>query len=85
MTTRIDYQTFERFDKIPVELSAREKDDNSIEPMLYSTKQAAKLLGISRTLLYRLIGENTLKSSMLYGRRVITPKAIKEFIAGLDQ
>jgi len=83
--TRIDYEIFNRFDNVPAESSEPKPQDERIEPMLYSTKQAAKLLGISRTLLYRLIGENTLKSSMLYGRRVITPKAIQDFIAGLDQ
>ena len=89
--TRIDYNTFTPF-RNETRTQAAEPDkedfDNADEdktrPMLYNTTQAAKVLGISRTLIYRLIKDQSLKSTMVYGRRVITPKAIKDFIEGLE-
>jgi excisionase family DNA binding protein len=54
-------------------------------PRLLSIEQARFELGISRTILYELIGTEKLKSIKIGRRRVIPCEAIDEFIAGLSR
>ena len=51
------------------------------EPLLLSPEEAAGVLGVGRTTIYRLIDEGTLRR-MLIGRRSLIPRAdIDSFIA----
>lgn len=57
--------------------------DPDEEPFLYSVDNAAIKLGISVRNVWNLVGTGQLASKMLGGRRVITPEALKEFVASL--
>ena len=52
-------------------------------PRLLSVKQAAYELGISRTVLYELMGMKKLASVKIKRRRFITREALEEFIGSL--
>jgi excisionase family DNA binding protein len=49
-----------------------------MEQQLYSVTDAAKVLGIGRTVLFQLIGEGRLVSVRLGRRRLIPAAAIRE-------
>jgi excisionase family DNA binding protein len=58
-------------------------DDDT--PMLFSPKQASRMLGVSRSTLYVLMQKGQL-SSILVGRsRKFTTRHIEDFIADLSQ
>ena len=54
-------------------------------PRLLAIKQAIYELGISRTALYELIKDGTLKTVKIGRRRLIPIEAIDELIAGLGK
>jgi excisionase family DNA binding protein len=63
-------------------MSPRSTDnDAGLEVLVVSPRQARKLLGISNTLLYRLIGDKSLASYHCGRSRRIPMSAIKDYIA----
>lgn len=46
-----------------------------------SVDEACKLLGIKRTMLYRLMGDNEITYALIGKRRVIPRRAIQDFLA----
>lgn len=60
-------------------------DGDASHPRLLSIQEAARELGICRTLLYALIKEGKLKSITIGRRRLVPAEAIDEFIAGLNK
>lgn len=48
----------------------------------YSPAEAARMIGIGRTLLYEFIESEALRSIKRGGRRLITRKAIEAFLEG---
>jgi len=61
----------------PTDMAATETD----APLAYSPAYAARLMGIGRTLLYELIDRKELKSIRVGARRLITRRAIEQFLA----
>ncbi len=56
------------------------------EPMLYRVEEVAKLLGISRSQMYRLFEQNKLKPVYLGEKTVrITKVEVDRFVASLGQ
>ena len=52
-------------------------------PLLLSVEEAARLLGIGRTVAYRLLSQGELRSVKVGGRRLIPRVAVEIFIAEL--
>ena len=57
--------------------------DSRPEPLLYPVSEAARMLGIGRTNLYKLMDEGQITSVRIGHRRLVPRSAIDEFIAGL--
>jgi excisionase family DNA binding protein len=55
------------------------------EPVLYSVEEAADLLGIGRTFMFRLIRTGQIQSFKIGKRRKITSDAIHEYINRLQR
>ena len=53
-------------------------------PLAYSPKEAARLMGISKTKIFELIKNKTLESFKYGGRRLITLEAIKACLQKLQ-
>ena len=68
----------------PVQLRHAQIPRGKSVPRLLSVKQATYELGISRTMVYELIGAGTLKTVKIGRRRFVAAEAIDEFIAGLS-
>lgn len=67
-----------------VEHTASERT-HTFPPLAISVAQAAKALGVSSTVMYRLLMSGTLKSFKIGGRRIVPVKALDEFLAnGLE-
>ena len=54
-----------------------------IEPLSVSIKQAVTITSLSRSTLYRMIDENIIKPRKSNGRTVILYKDLKAYIEGL--
>jgi excisionase family DNA binding protein len=54
----------------------------SVPKLAYTPHEAAEALGISRNLLYQLIGSGQLRSVKAGSRRLIPASAIAEFLSG---
>jgi excisionase family DNA binding protein len=54
----------------------------SVPKLAYTPHEAAEALGISRNLLYQLIGSGQLRSIKAGSRRLIPASAINEFLSG---
>jgi len=54
----------------------------SVPKLAYTPHEAAEALGISRNLLYQLIGSDQLRSIKAGSRRLIPASAITEFLSG---
>ena len=50
--------------------------------LAYRVNDAAKVAGLSRSSLYLLIGEGTLKSVLVAGRRLIPADALRDLLRG---
>lgn len=46
-------------------------DNDTVAPLAYSAENAARALGISRSSVYNLIAEGSLKATIVAGRRLI--------------
>ncbi len=46
-------------------------DHDTVAPLAYTAEQAARALNISRSSIYNLIAEGSLKATMIAGRRLI--------------
>jgi excisionase family DNA binding protein len=55
---------------------------SNVTKLAYTPYEAADALGISRNLLYQLIGSGQLHSVKAGGRRLIPASAIAEFLSG---
>ena len=64
----------------PEETEPTQQPAKNEQPLLLRTSEAAALLGIGRTNLYRLINDGHLRSIKVYGRRLIPREALTEFI-----
>jgi len=53
--------------------------------LAYSPAEAATLMGISRNLVYELLGSGKLHSVKAGGRRLIPASAISAFLAGVAE
>ena len=53
------------------------------QPLGYSPRDAAKVCGISKTTLYRLIASGQLKAVKCGGRTIIRAEALQKFVACL--
>lgn len=62
-------------------LRHKQADENSI---LVRVEEAARRLGLSRTTLFKLIGDGVIPSVKLGGRRLISPAAIERFAMELQ-
>lgn len=51
-------------------------------PLLVSVREAAKLLGVSRSTLYILIATNRLATVLICRRRLVSVKSLRELAAG---
>ena len=88
--TRIDYSAISPFHReakksISEPIKSSEPRKPSVEPLLYSTGQAAELLGIGKTGVFQLIKEGRIKSVKVFSRRLISRQAIEDFIAELNE
>lgn len=57
-----------------------ERGGTAPEPLVYSVEQAADLLGIGRTFMFRLVITGEIESFKIGNRRKITREALDEFI-----
>lgn len=55
----------------------------SIDPLLYSTTDAASMLGIGRTYLYSLLRDGSLRSVTIGTRRLVPRSELEEYVARL--
>ena len=53
------------------------------DPVLYSVKQAAHMLGISRSLAYELVATGELRSGRIRGKLLLKPKDLEAFVSSL--
>jgi len=58
-------------------------DGNNAPPRLLSIRQAARELGVCRTVVYELIRDDKIKSVKIGRRRLISRDAVETFIAAL--
>jgi excisionase family DNA binding protein len=58
---------------------------NGGEPLLYSVEEAAAILGIGRTFMFRLVGTGEIESCKIGKLRKITSAAIHDYIARLSR
>jgi excisionase family DNA binding protein len=59
--------------------------DGTAEPLLYSVEEAAAILGIGRTFMFRLVGTGEIESCKIGKLRKITSTAIHDYIARLSR
>jgi excisionase family DNA binding protein len=75
-----DVQASGRSDEAPVapcdKLSSRDK----LEPLAVSVEEAARLAGVSRTMLYQALRSGGLKSLKIGSRRLITIEALDAWL-----
>lgn len=50
------------------------------DPLLLSVDEAARLLGIGRTVVYRLLSQGNLRSVKVGGRRLVPRSAVDAFV-----
>jgi len=62
-----------------------EEPQSPITPLAYRPGEAAKLINISRSLLYRLMAEGEIPTFMVAGCRLISRRAIEEYISTREQ
>ena len=55
------------------------------EPVTVSVEDAAMLLGIGRTVAYRLVNAGDLRSVKIGRRRLVVRSSIEEFVARLEE
>ena len=55
----------------------------SIDPLLYSTADAASMLGIGRTYLYSLLRDGSLRSVTIGTRRLVPRSELEDYVARL--
>jgi excisionase family DNA binding protein len=55
-------------------------NSSSVEPLLYSVTQVAKLIGFSRTKTYELVQASKIPSIQIEGRTRITREALEAWI-----
>ena len=53
------------------------------DPLLLSVDEAARLLGIGRTVVYRLLSQGDLRSVKVGGRRLVPRSAVDAFVDDL--
>jgi excisionase family DNA binding protein len=58
--------------------------DQPQPPRLYSIQQAADLLGVARSHLYRYVSDGTIRTVRIGGRRLVSEAALAEFIAAAE-
>ncbi|MFD7157924.1 helix-turn-helix domain-containing protein [Kribbella sp. WER1] len=63
-------------------LSEREPSDQS-DAVLVSTKETARLLGLSRNHVYELLDQGAIDSRYIGRRRLVVMTSLREFISGL--
>jgi excisionase family DNA binding protein len=56
-----------------------------MEQLMYRPVEAARMLGLGRTVVFRLIKTGRLRSVKLGGNRFITADALREFVRELEQ
>jgi excisionase family DNA binding protein len=56
-----------------------------MEQLMYRPVEAAHMLGLGRTVVFRLIKTGRLRSVKLGGNRFITADALREFVRELEQ
>jgi excisionase family DNA binding protein len=61
------------------------EDYNTDNQMLLSVPEACKRLGVSRNTLYELINARKLVSVKIGSRRLISPRAVAEYIRKLEE
>ena len=57
--------------------------DRTEQPLLLKVEETALLLNVSRTRIYYLLRDGSLKSVKVGGRRLIPRQAIESFVLGL--
>ena len=62
-----------------------EQEKSTAEPLLYSVEEAAAILGIGRTFMFRLVGTGEIESCKIGKLRKITAAAIHDYIARLTR
>jgi excisionase family DNA binding protein len=56
-----------------------------MEQLMYRPAEAARMLGMGRTVIYALIKSGRLRSVKLGGARLITADALRDFVRDLEQ
>jgi len=56
-----------------------------VDQLLYRPREAARVLGVSRSKLYELIGSGALRSVHVDGCRCVSANALREFVANLER
>ncbi len=59
--------------------------ETPVEKMSYSVPETAQAVGTCPAMIYRAINSGKLKALKFGKRTLITPEAIKEWLAGMDQ
>lgn len=54
-------------------------------PLAYSVPAAGKLIGLSTRQAWRLVGSGALKSYMDGGRRLVSRRALEEYVAAREE
>jgi excisionase family DNA binding protein len=55
------------------------------QPLLLRAEEAARLLGVGRTMVYELMRAGRLRSVKIGGARRITPSALADLVADLER
>jgi excisionase family DNA binding protein len=56
-----------------------------IEPVLVDTETARRMLGVGKTVLFRLLAENKLRRVKLGSKTLVPVQSIREFAASLQE
>ena len=56
-----------------------------LPPLLFTAEECARLLGVGRPKIFRLIGSGDLRSVKVGNSRRVSARALSEYVAGLEQ
>jgi excisionase family DNA binding protein len=64
-------------------LPKNEKSPAQGDPIFVSTKETARILGLSRNHVYEMLDQGLIESRYIGRRRLVVMASLREFIAGL--
>ncbi|MFC2153115.1 helix-turn-helix domain-containing protein [Actinomycetota bacterium] len=70
---------------LPDQDASTEGEEDEVEPLLYTTDEAARVVGIGRSKLYELMAAGKIESVHIGRSRRIPAEALADFVAALRQ